>query len=233
MIDLITLLFLACFSTHASPESIRIKSHRKQVISISEPSDICRVEGTDRYFIVSDQGRVFHWNPKGESKELPIKLWDAEGVCFAKGLLCVMEETPRRVILIDTLTNKVVEEYSLPHQGGRNQGFESLACDDQGAFLSCTEKNPAEFRLLDPHFNEIKRFSIREISEVSAIAFHQNQWWVLSDEASCVYVLNRQFEYIRQIRINVFNPEGITFSPDGEMLILSDDLHTLYYFKLP
>lgn len=210
-----------------------IRPVKKQNLPIEEPSDLCAVPGKDFYFVVCDDGSVYKWFQDRQPVKLNLELWDAEGVCMSGNRLCVMEETPRRLVIIDTSRFSIVNTCLLSHQGGRNQSFESLSFDGHNQYLTCTEKNPAEFRLLNSDFLEIKRFSIDLIEEVSGISFHDGAWWVLSDEQSCVFVLNEEFQLIRKLKFSVLNPEGISFSSSGELMILSDDLHTVYYFNIP
>jgi uncharacterized protein YjiK len=230
-LTLLLMFFLCQFQGNKSGEFLR--PSRKINIWVDEPSDICRVGSQDYFFIVCDNGGLYKWFSDGRKMKMKTKLWDPEGVCMSGENLCVMEESPRRLVLIDTSDFSVLSSLTLQHQGGRNQSFESIAFDGSKEYLTCTEKNPAEFRLLNSLFNETKRFSIEKIHEVSSITFHRDQWWVLSDEQSKVFVLNRAFVITRELSFDVLNAEGIAFSSSGEMMIVSDDLHTIYYFTLP
>ncbi|MEY4110835.1 MAG: hypothetical protein RLZZ46_1190 [Bacteroidota bacterium] len=227
------LLILFLLKVGLSFGSEFLKPTKKVIIDIGEPSDICQGGQKDSYYVVSDNGSIYKWNNKNQAQKLKVSLWDAEGVCLTGKYLCVMEETPRRIVLLDTSDFTQHNSFHLVHTGGRNQSFESIAVNFRNEYLTCIEKNPAEFRLLDSDFTEKKRFSIDNIKEVSGITFHADCWWILSDEGSCVYVLNSDFKIMRHLRFDVMNAEGITFNEFGEMMILSDDLHSIYYFKIP
>jgi uncharacterized protein YjiK len=124
---------------------------------------------------------------------------------------------------------------SLKHFGGRNEGIESLTYNEnENAFYLCSEKDPCIFYKADSHFQVLEQFQIPGISEVSSMTFFNGQCYVLSDEASQIFLVNlNDYSIQRSWQLNLLNPEGICFDDKGNCWIVSDDMAMIFKYKLP
>ena len=82
---------------------------------------------------------------------------------------------------------------------------------------------------------KINEIDLSKISrDISAATFYKDHLWLLGDEDMTVYKLNpKNYQVLNSLKLPVVNPEGLTFDTNGNLLILSDDMQLLYYFKNP
>jgi uncharacterized protein YjiK len=127
-----------------------------------------------------------------------------------------------------TLELKGVKTFT--YSGGRNLGIESITYDAAiGRYVSFTEKNPCLLIQFDKNFSIVDERPIDGIREVSAITYHNHSIWVLSDEEMKIYKLNPStFSIEAKWSVPVLNPEGICFSKDGKLWIMSDDQEAVF-----
>lgn len=214
----------------SSSKSIYYKEKRK--IDIPEPSDICVKENNDGYAIVSDKGIVYMVNKDFNVERKVNGDWMDLEACFdAKEGLWVVDEALRKLILLDRTNLEEIKSVSVPFVGARNKGFESFGFSKVSEkYWLVTEKQPCMFYELNNELQVIKQFQVKAIEEVSAITFYQGYWYVLSDEDSMIYKGSEDGKLRFSWRVNVHNAEGITFAGNGDCLVLSDDLATIFFF---
>lgn len=215
----------------------KIKPERKIYIDIPEPSDLCIHPNAKSLFIVSDNGFLYETDLEGKIiRKADYKGLDCEGVYADEKNVYVAEEFSRkiRVFDIETLTNH--KTVYLEYNGGRNSGYEAVTFNKaKNRFVLLTEKNPIYLFELDENLQKVNEFNLSKISrDISAATYHNDHLWLLGDEDMTVYKLNpKTYEVLSSWKIPVVNPEGLTFDQNGNMLILSDDMQLLYYFKNP
>jgi hypothetical protein len=225
------LIALSNFNPSPSPlKSIYFKEKRK--IDIPEPSDICVRENKEGYAVVSDKGIVYLVNNDFKVEKKVNGDWmDLEACYDAKEGLWVVDEAMRKLILLDRKNLEELKFVSIPFAGARNKGFESLGFSNiSEKYWLATEKQPCLFYELNSQFQVVKQFQIKGIEEVSAITFYQGFWYVLSDENSMIYKCSEEGKLLFSWRVNVHNAEGIAFAGNGDCLVLSDDLATIFFF---
>lgn len=234
----ITLLLLFSVGGFAQKQKpTKIKPERKIYIDIPEPSDVCIHPNGKSLFIVSDNGYLYETDLEGTIiRKADYKGLDCEGVYVDEQNVYVVEEFSRKIRVFDyeTLTNH--KTVYLEYNGGRNSGYEAFTFNKaKDKFVLLTEKNPIYLFELDQNLQKVNEIDLSKISrDISAASYYNDHLWLLGDEEMTVYKLNpKTYEVLNSWKIPVVNPEGLTFDQNGNMLILSDDMQLLYYFKNP
>lgn len=231
---IVGLFVAACPSgTESANSKQKIKWKTSHRSNIKEPSDLALSADGQSFFIVSDDGILYEADLKGIIKrKAEFEATDFEA-CYA---------TSEKVMVVDERT-RLVHTYTLPnlertsskevtYLGGRNKGFESLTFNQtKGRFLMITEKDPTIVFELDQQLEIVDRVTINIGSDISAATFYKDNFYVLSDEAHTIFQLDpKTYAVIKQWELNVVNPEGIAFMPDGQVAVVSDDAGIIYYF---
>jgi uncharacterized protein YjiK len=227
-------------ATDATPKgnTPAIKSLRyasKISLSIPEPSDISLAPDGKSYYIVSDNGILFQTELNGTViRKAEQTGFDYEGVYCDASYVYVIDERTRQLHLYNRPDLKYVRNAEIAYSGGRNKGFESITfLPATKQLMLVTEKDPTLIFILNEDLTVFNKVKVKLTSDVSAICYHDGFIYWLSDEEHCVLKLNPQnYELLERYNLNVINPEGITFSPEGNMMIVSDDAATLYTFTL-
>jgi uncharacterized protein YjiK len=94
-----------------------------------------------------------------------------------------------------------------------------------------TEKDPTIVFELNEQLEVLDQVTINIGSDISAATFYKDNLYVLSDEAHTIFQLDpKTYAVIKQWELNIINPEGIAFMPDGQVAVVSDDAGIIYYF---
>ncbi len=230
-------MFVGCLSTSfvfKKSEFIKIKPSLIFSIEVQEPSDLVFSQSTNTFFVASDNGYLAEINKEGKllnkSTEFGI---DFEGICMHHNHLIAVDETPRMFF-------RVEKNFSILHQkrinyfGGRNKGFESMAFNpNKQNFITATEKDPSILFELDSLFNILGETKLPfEVGDISALCYHDNFLWVLSDEDRTLYQCNMtNLSLIRSFLLPIINPEGMAFDENGDLYVCSDDMEKMYVFS--
>jgi uncharacterized protein YjiK len=230
----IVLAFSLLWGGNASVKPEKIKAVSKHKINIPEPSDIVYDRSRSLFYVVSDKGYLYTLSEDyKQAKRVAEEGIDLEGVCLFNNNLLVLDETTRRVFEFEKENFTLKRTRTYPYNGARNKGYESIACNpENNSLILITEKDPLILLELDNNWNIVNERRLpRPMKEIAAAMFHNNQWWLLSDEDSCIYILEKEnFTLTRILTFDIHNPEGIAIGPKGNLLILSDDLQTIYDF---
>ena len=225
---------LLCFALSSGSD---LESTGQIKLDISEPSDICLSADRTRLYVVSDKGRLFETDLKGNTlRRADYKGADFEAVCAVGKWVYVVDETLRMIIRFDADDFEYKDSRQYIYLGGMNRGWEAILHDeDRDRFITFTEKLPLLMFEFDDDLDQKDMTRLKDIKEVSGATYHNGDIWLLSDEDRTVYrVSPKSFKVKESWVIPVLNPEGLTFSPDGkELWVVSDDLHRIYKFKAP
>ena len=225
------LTFFCFFCYFFEPE---LPIHSTIKLDIPEPSDIYFSANGQSLYIVSDKGRLYETNIRGEIlNRSSYRGADFEAVCQVKDRIYVADETLRMILEFDEkLKLKKSRQYT--YQGAMNRGWESLFyVPDKEKFYAFTEKLPVLLFEFDHDLDLKGVHRIEAISEVSGATYYSGYIWVVSDEDRTVYKLDPDnFKVKKTWKIPVLNPEGIAFDSQGTLWIVSDEMHSLYSFKL-
>ena len=215
----------------------KLKPERFVTLAIPEPSDLCFSFDKKSIFMVSDEGLLFETDKNGTIiRKANFEGVDCEAVFADEKFVYVVEETTREIKVFDLKDLTLEKTISLPYSGGRNKGYEAFTFNrSKNKYIVLTEKDPVYLFELDLEFKVINKIKLEKIArDISAATYHNNFLWLLSDEDNTVFKLNpNNYEVLKKWKIKVLNPEGISFDENGNMLILSDDLKRLYFFKTP
>ena len=215
----------------------KLKPERFVTLAIPEPSDLCFSFDKKSIFMVSDEGFLFETDKNGTIiRKANFEGVDCEAVFADEKYVYVVEETTREIKVFNLKDLTLEKTISLPYSGGRNKGYEAFTFNkSKNKYIVLTEKDPVFLFELDLEFKVFNKIKLEKIArDISAATYHNNFLWLLSDEDNTVFKLNpNNYEVLKKWKIKVLNPEGISFDENGNMLILSDDLKRLYFFKTP
>lgn len=232
----ITFLTLFSFGSFAQ-KPIKISPERKIHINIPEPSDLCVHPNGNSLFVVSDNGFLYETDLEGTIlRKADYKGLDCEGVFADEKNVYVAEEFSRKIRVFDIEKLNNHQAVYLEYNGARNSGYEALTFNKvKNRFVLLTEKNPVYLFELDENLQKINEIDLSHLSrDISAATYHNDHLWLLGDEEMTVYKLNpHNYQVLNSWKLPVVNPEGLAFDQNGNMLILSDDMQLLYYFKNP
>jgi uncharacterized protein YjiK len=212
----------------------RLKHSRSFYIDIPEPSDVCLKPQKDGYYIVSDNGLLFETDLNWKViRKADYQGYDFEGVYADAQYVYALEERSRQIVFFNPNTFKKVKSVEIPYAGGRNKGFESLTWNQRKmCFVSITEKDPTTLFEFDENFRQIAQYDFKIASDISAAQYHEGKLYLLSDEDRSIFRLNAEtYELENSWKLNILNPEGLVFGPDGTLFVISDDLEKVYQFE--
>ena len=205
---------------------------------MSEPSGIDISYDEKGFWVVSDQNsKVYLIDSWGkEIKNFEVNGEGLEGITVIDdGTLAVVLERTREVIILDT-SGKEMKRAALELEGELNSGLEGITYDPkEKKFYIINEKRPRLLITLDQNLKELKRDTLNFSKDVSEIFFDDidNTLWILSDESQRLFNTDISGDLIKEFKIKVIQPEGITFNKTRTKLyIVSDKTENLYVFNL-
>lgn len=223
-------LFIVGLMSLTKDSEIELISKNK--LAIKEPSDLC-FTSNNRLYIISDNGNLYETSLSGEIlKSSEYEGYDFEAICSDQNFLYASEESNRKISVFDFELN-YIKSYIISYQGARNKGFEAICFNEESnAFLLISEKDPTIRRTYNKDFSAFDEHEMNNFSDVSSLTYHNNFYWILSDEEHMVFQYDTNFEMKNKFELPVVNPEGIAFIDNETFLILSDDMQVMYTFKL-
>jgi uncharacterized protein YjiK len=217
---------------------VTLKPNKKIKTEVSEPSDICiNPINKKNFFVVSDNGYLHETDADGKIlRTADFRGFDNEAVYAKDNLVYVIQEFSRKINVFNNETFDQVQVLSIPYGGGRNKAYEAFTFNPiKNKFIILTEKDPIYLFELDEKLNVVNEIKLKfKVKDVSAITFHNNFIWMLSDEDRTIFKLNpNNYELINKWVVPIINPEGIAFDEEGNLIIVSDDRKMIYYFDNP
>jgi uncharacterized protein YjiK len=207
-------------------------------IPVTEPSGLDLTFDEKKFWVVSDQNsKVYLIDSWGRVvKSFKVDGEGLEGITVIDdSTLAVVLERTREVVILDT-SGLELKRRKLNLKGELNSGLEGITFDPKGKkFYVLNEKQPRLLLTLDEELNELRRDTLNFSKDVSGIYFDNvdNTLWILSDESQRIFKTDLSGNPIDEFKINVTQPEGITFNKDHTKLyIVSDKNGSLYVFNL-
>jgi len=209
-----------------------------QEIPVPESSGIDLTYDEKGFWVVSDQNsKVYLIDSWGnEIKNFKVNGEGLEGITVIDdNTLAVVLERTREVVILDT-SGKELKRAALELEGELNSGLEGITYDPkEKIFYILNEKRPRLLITLDQNLMELKRDTLNFSKDVSEIFFDDidNTLWILSDESQRLFNTDLSGDLIKEFKIKVIQPEGITFNKTRTKLyIVSDKTENLYVFDL-
>ena len=229
------ILFIGLSFTNDKPK--KLKPTTGYHIDVKEPSDICRNPKNDNYFVVSDNGFLHEMNIEGKIlRTADFEGYDCEGVYAEGDLVYVVEEMVRKIRVFDNASLELIRTVTIPYFGGRNKAYECITYNpEREVYIIITEKDPIILFELDASLNTVNEIRLGKIArDISGATYHNNALWLLSDEDRQVIKVNpSNYEVQDRWVVPIVNPEGIAFTKEGDLLLVSDDMEKLYSFNKP
>ena len=242
MRSIITAVFLFSFIIYpfsGSCELLHYKfkfNHHQALKKIPEPSGIAYDKETGNYYIVSDHGMLFEcdsvFNIVRKADEEGM---DFEGVVVRDSFIYVSDETPRFVYKYRKSDLALMKKYPVSWSGAMNKSFESIAYNKAKNCFLLVSQQPAVIVEFDEHFRELERTSFKDARDISDAGWYNGFLYLLSGKEETIYKCDPlTYKPTASYKINVLNPEGLTFDALGRVYVVSDDLQRIYFFnRLP
>jgi uncharacterized protein YjiK len=227
-------LFIPLFIVFAFKSDKGLTKIFQKTIKVPEPSDLCvSLSDQSNFYIVSDNGLLFETDKEGKIVNKSNYVgYDFEGICTAGDLIYVSEESVRKISVFDKDLNYLYSKV-LNYNGGRNKGIEAICYNtEKEIFVAITERDPVMLREYDKNWNLLSEREFKNHSDISAITYYGADYWILSDEDRTINQYSTDFALKKRYKLNVINPEGITFDAENNLCILSDDMQILYKFSI-
>lgn len=199
---------------------------RKSSMKVAEPSDISNWPGKENYLVLADKAFLYEYAPDGtQINRHSFESLDLEAITCSEKYCYISEETLQRIHVLDIATLEEIHAVQWHHGGGRNEGVEALVwLNESRQLLAATEKDPQFFTLFDESIQPLYSFRVEGIEEVSSLTYHRGNVYVLSDEQATIYRLSKDLRKVEmQWAIPIINPEGLIFTDDNKVIVLSDD----------
>jgi uncharacterized protein YjiK len=212
----------------------KLKAYAKTILSIPEPSDIALSANGKSFFVVSDNGFLFETDLKGTViRQASHNAFDLEAVYADENFVYAVDERTRIIHFYSLPDLKHVREVEVSYLGGRNKGFEGLTYNPTTKrYILAIEKDPTMFFELDQDFKVVNRIDFKGPSDVSSITWHNGAYYVMSDEEHCMLKVNVDTYAIeKRYRLDILNPEGLAFMANNELVVVSDDMQTMYNYS--
>lgn len=228
--------FLLLLALCSVKKTSSLKAYFHRDINVTEPSDICLTTADpSHYYIVSNRGSIAETDSNGKVlRHTKLDGSDYEAVCVKDNMIYALDESFRRVDVFSETDLSLKKSYVLNYSGARNKGFEGLTyIPEQKKFIAVIEKPGIIFEF-NEQFQVINSIKLKQFFELSSATYHDGFLWFLSDEDHEVMKVNLEnYAIIDRWSIPVINPEGICFATNGDLLIVSDDMSSLFKFKIP
>ncbi len=240
MRTLIGLVFASVFLISAGKKEVPHTKFKfadwKSLKGIPEPSDIVYDRETNHCFIVSDHGKLFECDLKGNIiRKATEEGQDFEGVEVKDSFVYVSDETPRKVYQYRKSDLSLVKVFSVSWGGAMNRAFESITWNATKKCFVLVSQQPIVIVEYTTDFKEIARYPFKGVRDMSGARWHNGNMYLLSNLDACIIKCDpTTYEAKEYYQINVLNPEGFTFDDSDRINITSDDMQRLYFFnKLP
>ncbi len=203
----------------------------KQKLKFREPSDLS-FDPQGNIWVASDDGFMVKIDALGNILKRSAKFpYDLETISYHNDMIYTVDERGNIMHLFDT---NFIEKnhFQLSINTALNRGVEALFYHPTKKFFVCiTEKKPI-LRELDSAMNTTNSFELPLEGDISSGMYYNNQVWLLSDESSCIYILNKDtYKLEKTLPLNILNAEGIACDAKGIIYIVSDDINTIYKYQ--
>jgi len=205
----------------------------KYLNKISNPSDIVYDKDSKHLFIVSGQGNLFECDLTGniirKAKEGGM---DYEGVEVTDSFVYVVDARTREVNKYNKSDLFLAHTYNAPSIGTSNKSFESIIYNTTKKCFILVSQSPASIIEYGNDFRETDRHRFSGARDISGARWYNGYIYLLSNLDETIFKCDPiTYEVKEYYKIDVLNPQGMTFDADGNVCITSADLQRIYFFK--
>lgn len=165
-------------------------------------------------------------------RKAPEEGQDFEGVEVTDSFVYVSDETPRHIYKYRKSDLSLLKTSRVSWSGAANKAFESIFYNQAKKCFVLIAEAPATIIEFDENFKELDRYPFRYTRDVSGARWHDGFVYIIGGKDATIFKCDpNTYNIIEAYHINAYNPEGIAFDADGNVLITSDDLQRLYFFN--
>jgi|TARA_B100001758_G_C18401196_1_gene609107 uncharacterized protein YjiK len=224
-------LFLIIFLSNLYFSLDILKPTKSNIIDCHEPSDLAFDSSNSTFYCVSDEGAIYHFDKNlNLIKKFQTDLRDLESIYIDKENIYIIDERTRYIVTINKEDFTEKNRRLINYLGGSNKAFEGLVYNKtKDLWLVITEKKPLLFFELNDDFEVVNIIEkSKDFDELSAITFHDEFLWVLSDENRILYKISPiDYKIIDNWKVDVPTPEGLAFFAD-HLYIVSDNYNMIF-----
>ena len=197
-------------------------------INVDEPSGLTLGLGGTSLWTVSDRtGDIYQIDFEGTvMKTLNINGGDLEGISFDKrdSTFWICKESINSIAHIDSTGNTLLEK-EIPRVS-EGSGLEGISIDtDQDLIYAIKEKNNSALIQLNDSLESLNFQRLGFAPDLSGASYSKalQGLWVLSHEASSVFLLDTSGMLLESYGIVMNQPEGIVFDDEFDLFYIVDD----------
>jgi len=200
---------------------------------ILEPTDIVYDKDSKHLFIVSGHGILFECDLTGKViRKASEEGMDFEGVEVTDSFVYVSDEKPRQVYKYRKSDLSFVRAYNVTWGGASNKAFESITYNATKKCFILVSQYPVFIIEYNDDFKEIDRHHFHGPRDISGARWHNGYIYLLSNLDETIFKCDPTTYDIKEYyKIDVLNPEGMTFDGQENISITSDALQRIYFFK--
>ncbi len=234
---LLILQFLSCEQSEKQLNTL-LDDIGTQSISVPEPSGIDITYDRSGFWTVSDENSTIYRldNEGNVVQSIAVEGFDLEGITVIdEKKIAVVLERSREIVILDNSGNELKRK-QLPLKGELNSGLEGISYNSENKhFYVLNEKNPSLLLELNEDLEIVSMDTLNFSKDVSGIFYdgENKLFWIISDEDQLVAKVDLNRNLIDSIKVDIFQPEGITIDGAGKRLyIISDNWETIHVFGL-
>ncbi len=212
-----------------------IESHK---LEIPEPSGITFDHSDSTLWIVSDENStVYKTDLQGNIiSSFKVDGEDLEGITtLQQSYLAVILERVREILYLKR-DGTLYARRKTYLTGLLNNGLEGIGYSNkEHLFYVVNEKNPRILIGYSDSVNEQFRDTLKFASDFSGVYYddEEEMLWIVSDEASTLFLLNKEREVIGAYPLGIKQLEGVAYDRNTKRLYLVSDLNEkLYVYEL-
>ncbi len=207
-------------------------------LNIPEPSGLVFNTKDSTFYTVSDGvgGAIYQISIDGQIvNTYSVNGNDMEGITFSDNYdtLYVAEEGSRQIIKYST-TGIKISPINVSGTNSYNNGLEGIAVKGNSFFV-VNEKSPAAFIELNLQGEKLYEVNISYALDLSDICYDpvEDIIWLVSHESQSLFKISLAGQLIKQWKIPVVQPEGVTIVNGRFVYIVCDKEAKLYVFNKP
>lgn len=234
---LLVLQFSSCEQSEKQPNTL-LDDIGTQSISVPEPSGIDITYDRSGFWTVSDENSTIYRldNEGNVVQSIAVEGFDLEGITVIdEKKIAVVLERSREIVILDNSGNELKRK-QLPLKGELNSGLEGISYNSENKhFYVLNEKNPSLLLELNEDLEIVSMDTLNFSKDVSGIFYdgENKLFWIICDEDQLIAKVDLNRNLIDSIKVDIFQPEGITIDGAGKRLyIVSDNWETIHVFGL-